>query len=81
MNLPLRDFPCVRLILALSIYPLAGWCNGNIPVSLSGAAGSTPAPAPIYEVTMNVFSCIAFFLGLVSGVVLFDVLSFVYYFC
>ena len=29
---------------------------------------------------MNVPSCIALFLGLVSGVVLFDVVSFVYYF-
>lgn len=29
---------------------------------------------------MDVLSCIAFLLGLVSGVVLFDVVSFAYYF-
>lgn len=30
---------------------------------------------------MDVSSCIALLLGLVSGVVLFDVVSFAYYFC
>lgn len=28
---------------------MAGWCNGNMPGSFTGAAGSIPAPAPIME--------------------------------
>ena len=39
----------VNSILAGDLPAMAGWCRGNIPVLSSGAAGSIPAPAPIFK--------------------------------
>lgn len=58
---------------------LAGWCKGNIPASSAGAAGSSPAPAPTFEVIMNVQSCNAFLLGALFGLAVFDFVMLFYY--
>lgn len=66
---------------ALSSSLMAGWCNGNMAVSSTVAAGSSPAPASInLEVVMNESSALFFLFGLLVGLAVFDFVMLFFYF-